>query len=278
MSPTDQEVEDFIHQSFEQNFELLRLESGHSLSAFVKDTALNQALFYWKKLSEIATRVTDTEVRLNLPNLTSPAGKRFGIEGVVDIVRENEQTVMYDIKTHQADQVRENIEDYERQLNVYAHIWRNLRGQPLDSTAIIATAYPDALQEALNDDDPQRLEYEFARWDPLVEIAFDATHVHEVIADFGRIVDCIEGNKFSPASLAKLKSRQGEHNARFATTVCRNCDARFSCASYRAYAMEGHGRAELALRQYLDDFGTDLDQQDWLSSGLEGDLTVEIIE
>jgi len=113
MNPTDKEIEAFLRESFEQNFELLKLESGHSLGADIKDAAWNQVLFYWRKLKDIATRVTETEVRLNLPDQESPGGRKFGIEGVVDIVREGDQTVMYDIKTHDADQVRENIADYE---------------------------------------------------------------------------------------------------------------------------------------------------------------------
>jgi hypothetical protein len=271
MNPTDQEIETFLRDSFEQNFELLKLDNGHSLTADVKELAWNQVLFYWRKLKDIATSVTETEVRLNLPNQESSSKHKFGIEGVIDIVQGEEKTIMYDIKTHEAEQVRENIGDYERQLNIYAHIWKNLRGQPLDATAIIATAFPTSFREALKESPPNRekIYHEFKKWNPLVEIKFDPKHVEEVIADFGTIIDCIENSKFSPAPLEKLKSRQGERNAMFATIVCRNCDARFSCSSYRAYAQEGHGQAESAVRQYLDDFGNELDQQDWLTGNLE---------
>lgn len=264
---TDLEITEFIREALEQNFELLRLESGHTLSADVKTTALQQALFYWRKLKDIAMRVTETEVRLNLPNLTTPQGRRFGIEGVVDIVRDDEQTVMYDIKTHEDRYVRENVAEYERQLNVYAHIWCNLRGQPLDGTAIIATAYPDPVKEALND--PPRLEYELSRWDPLVEIEFNPQHVEEVIADFGRIVDCIENGEFAPASVETLIGRRESGERAFASRVCRRCDARFSCASYRQYAANGGGRAEQELRRWLEDYGDDIDQDEWLSANLD---------
>jgi len=75
-----------------------------------------------------------------------------GIEGVVDIVREEGRTTMYDIKTHDLDTIHGNLELYEQQLNVYAHIWRHLRGQELDETAIISTSFPSAVKEALNSD------------------------------------------------------------------------------------------------------------------------------
>jgi hypothetical protein len=280
MIPNDEEIESFLRESFEQNFEQLKLESGHSLGSDIKDFAWNQVLFYWRKLKDIASRVTETEVRLNLPNKESPAGRKFGIEGVVDIVQEEDKTVMYDIKTHEAEQVRENIEDYERQLNIYAHIWKNLRGQPLDATTIIATALPDPFREALKESPPVRgkIYQEFQRWNPLVEIKFDPARVEDVVRDFGTVVDSIEGGKFAPASVEKLRTRSGRERREFASHVCRYCDARYSCSSYRDYAMAYGGRPEVALRQYLSDFGTDLDQQDWLSGNLESAPTVEELE
>lgn len=39
---------------------------------------------YWRKLHEIARRVTDTEVRLALPQQRTPQGHTFSIEGVID--------------------------------------------------------------------------------------------------------------------------------------------------------------------------------------------------
>ena len=205
MIPTDAEIEKFISEALEQNFELLRLESGHAIGADIKDAALNQALLYWRKLKDVATRVTETEVRLNLPGQTTPNKRKFGIEGVVDIVREGDLTVMYDIKTHDAEQVRGNIDGYEHQLNIYAHIWQNLRKQPLDEVAIIATAYPDGVKEALASRDELRLENELNKWNPLVEIELNPQHVEEIITDFGRIVDCIESGEFKPATLEKLR-------------------------------------------------------------------------
>ena len=52
---------------------------------------------------------------------------------------------MYDVKTHDAEAVRANL-TLERQLNVYAHIWQNLRGQGLDEPAVISTALPEGLR------------------------------------------------------------------------------------------------------------------------------------
>jgi hypothetical protein len=278
MIPTDGEIEVFIRDALEHNFELLQLESGHSLAADVKQTALNQALFYWQKLKEVATRVTETEVRLNLPGQTTPAGRKFGIEGVVDIVREEDRVVMYDIKTHLAEDVRQNIDDYEHQLNIYAHIWQNLRGQQLDELAVIATAYPDEVKEAITTRNPAQITQSLQNWDPLVEIEINREHVDEIITTFGGVVDCIEDGKFTPASIEKLRSRQGSKNALFATTVCRNCDARFSCASYRRYSLGTSNPKDLAFTQYLNDFGPDIDQQEWLSNELDSLFEITDLE
>jgi hypothetical protein len=278
MTIDDAAVENFIRQAFEQNFELLSLDSGHSLAAGVKATALTQSLLYWRKLKDIATRVTETEVRLNLPNQTTPEGRKYGIEGVVDIVQEDDRTVMYDLKTHDADQVRDHIEGYENQLNIYAFIWQNLRNLRLDEMAVIATAFPDTVRDAFFDPDPARLSFELDHWDPLVKIEIDPDHVDHVIEDFGRVVDCIENGEFEPASIEKLNSHYGSQNSMFGTNVCRNCDARFSCLSYRQFAAGSHRSPENFFRQYLADFGTDIDQQDWLSSGMDSAANLEDLE
>src|SRR5271157_3627574 len=102
------EVEQKIRESFEANYEQLREESGHSLSPDVREAALQEVLLYWRKLHELAEKITETEVRLNLPNQNTPQGRKFGIEGVVDIVREHDRTTMYDINTHDLELINAN--------------------------------------------------------------------------------------------------------------------------------------------------------------------------
>jgi hypothetical protein len=269
------ETEDFIRATFERNFETLRYESGgHSLTTDVREAALNQVLLYWRKLHGIAEKVTDTEVKLNLPAQQTPAGRTFGIEGVVDIVREHGQTTMYDIKTHDVEYVRSNKELYERQLNVYAHIWQNLRGQELDYTAIIATNYPDGIREALESGDERRLAYEVGRWDPVVKLDFHPDRVQQTIDDFAATVDAIEDGIFCPPDQAKLMAVMEGTTTRFATRVCRNCDARFSCDAYRRYALgSSGGRVEEKFRRYYNDYGSDLSQEHWKTSNLADAVT-----
>lgn len=261
----EEQIAQFIREAFDQNYERLRLEGGHPLAPDVKETAYQQVLRYWQKLREVAESVTDTEVKLTLPEQVTPRGRRYTIEGVVDIVRDDEQTVMYDIKSHDPEYVRGNIRLYEKQLNVYAHIWQNLRGEPLDLTAVIATAFPAALRDAIGRGDEALVEREMEKWDPLVEIPFNQDHIEETIREFGEAVDAIEGKEFAPPAAEALRARVGGSRVLFATHVCRNCDARFSCGSYREYATSSANKVESAFRRHYSDFGTEAERGERLT-------------
>ncbi len=266
----EQEMEDFIRRAYQENFDLLRLETGVALTPEVKQAGLLQVLFYWRKMRAVAEKVTDTEVRLSLPGNTSPAGRVFGIEGIVDIVREGEKTIIYDIKTHNAEYVRSHIDLYEDQLNVYAHIWKELQKQRLDGTALICTEFPPEIKDALDNGDDRQLEHAFQTWQPLIEIAFDSSRVDATIQSFADVVDKIEGHFFGPPPLEKLQEPYAGHlSTRFGTHVCRNCDARFSCDAYRVYARQGRGRAEEAFSTYFSELEAGEPLEEWRTAGLE---------
>ena len=268
----DEEVEAFIREAFEENYEQLRIESGRAITPDGKETALNEVLLYWRKLRDVAESITDTEVRLTFPNNVSPRGRDFSIQGVVDLLRDGEQTWMYDIKTHDADLVRANLRQYEQQLNVYAFIWHELRRQDLDGMAIIATDYPDAIKEALSSRDPLMIQHALEEWNPVVPIDYNPEHVKETIQDFACVVDQIEDGEFTPRPVEALRENlPGSGSVRFATRVCGNCDGRFSCSSYRQYARNGNRRsAESAPgSQYWGDFPESPDQESWRTAGLE---------
>lgn len=250
------ELEEFIIDTYNTNYERLRLEGGHALAPEVKRQGLLQVLIYFKKLREIAESVTETEVKLTLPEEVSPDGNKFTIEGVVDIIRDNAsgRTTMYDIKTHEADFVRGNIQDYADQLNVYTHIWQTLRGEKLDETAVIATKFPSALKKALDEDDEKRIDREMKNWDPVIEVPFSQENVRETIERFGRVVDKIENREFTPPSQEKLKERIKGTRQKFVTRVCRNCDARYSCDAYREYSFSNPS-FKGGFTQFISDLG-----------------------
>ena len=155
----------------------------------------------------------------------------------MDIVREDERVVMYDIKTHDTEAIKANIEDYERQLNVYAYIWQNLRGQRLDETAVICTQLPEGLKQAIGTGDRQRIEFELARWEPVIPTPFRAGACSRDDRGFRRRRGRDRGRCICHLAISsRLQQRLPGTTRTFASEVCRRCDARFSCSSYRAYA------------------------------------------
>lgn len=268
---TPQEIEKEIKDIFDRNYEMLKLEGGHALTGDVRQAALQQVLFYYRKLQGIAEKVTETEVKLTLPDQKTPDGRPFTIEGVVDIVREDDHIWMYDIKTHDPEYIAANKDLYEDQLNVYAHIYQTLRCNQLDHTAIIATSFPRALQLAIAAGDPQQIQQQVDKWDPVIELEFDHSKVKATIKCFGQTVDDIESNRFEPCSLETLKEKVPGTNTIFATRVCRNCDTRFSCESYRQYALQTGARSASNFKKYFEDYGDELQQEEFITANINLD-------
>jgi hypothetical protein len=244
-------TEQQLREMFDQNFERLRLENGHSLAPDVKDVAWEQIRMYWRKLRPIAESVTDTEVKLNLPNQVTRKKRNFCIEGIVDIVRDGKKVTMYDLKTHDVEFVETHIELYSDQLNVYAYIWQNLRGEELDETAVIATQVPDEVTAALRSGNSVAIEQALSNWNPVVPIKFDGAKVNKTISQFAEAVDAIEDREFSARTIDALREREGKRGT-FATRVCRNCDVRFSCGSYRSYAVKFADRGWTKFANFYD--------------------------
>lgn len=265
------EIEVISRQFFEQNYEMLRLNGGRALAPDAREAAWQQVRLYWLKLREIAIKITDTEVKLHLPGQITPKGRRFGIEGVVDIVREESRTTMYDIKTHDSEAIDSNIELYEQQLNIYAHIWQHLRGQHLDEVAIISTSFPASVKEALYQRDPAQLAAALAEWEPIKRIPLSIERVEATIRHFGAIVDAIEDGDFAPAPVTKLQSRLPGMKANFASQVCINCDARYSCDSFRTYLRHTQPNRRVAepLAPYLLESTSDTELTERLVASLD---------
>jgi hypothetical protein len=258
-------IEAKIRELFEQNYQLLRLEGGHALTEDAKEKALNQVILYWRKLKDIAQKVTDAEIRLSLPNQSTPKGRTFSIEGVVDIVQEGDEIKMYDIKTHDLDYIQGNKELYEEQLNVYAHIWQELRKNKLDLSAVISTAFPKEVALALQNNDAIGLTKAMVKWNPIVPVEIHSDKLQKTIVSFSEVVDSIEDHVFDCLSITQLSERVAGTKQTFATKVCANCDGRFSCDTYREYA---RGATRGKAREFVKYYDTSLDrdeQEDWLS-------------
>jgi hypothetical protein len=271
---TDIEIEDELQKMFEINYESLKLQGGHSLTPEVREAAWNQVLYYYKKLrKQIAEKVTKTEVKLTLPEQETTAGRRFTIEGVVDIVTENDETWMYDVKTHEAGYIKKNKEMYEQQLNVYAYIWEHLRSNKLDHTAIISTVLPSGLRNALRDRpiNQEKIRTETDKWEPVIPLDFSHKKIKETIRDFGAVVDNIQGREFKPAPPETLDS-DADGSVKFVTRYCINCDGRFSCSSYRQYVTKITSRSQADFKRYYSAYDDETAQTDYILSNLNMDI------
>lgn len=275
----DRDVEQLIDTFFDENYRRLLVDGGaHVLTPRALAQARQQVEHYWKKMREIAVSVTDTEVRLQLPNQKTPKGRTFVIEGVVDLVREADRIRMYDLKTHHRDEVVRHLDSYAAQLNVYAYIWRELRGQRLDEMGVIAVRLPEALRRAIAERDDRRIAIELERWNPLVPIDADEGAIQRFFEEIAQTVDCIEEGRFSPRPIADLRSTPYMDDGRpvaFATVHCRNCDGRFSCESYRTYVEGTKGRrrgARWDLSEYLSTARDDGEGDEWLNESFATDI------
>jgi hypothetical protein len=172
---------------------------------------------------------------------------------------------MYDIKTHDAAYIQHNKEFYEDQLNVYAHVWQELRKNKLDLTAVISTTLPKGLREALRLGNVDQIDKEIAGWDPVIPISIQQEKVAKTIKAFAEVVDKIEDGEFPCPSLDVLKSKVTDKDI-FAANVCGNCDGRFACEAYREYA---RGATKGKAGEFMKYFSSSIDkdeQEEWLSA------------
>jgi hypothetical protein len=262
-------VEEYLKEAFEDNFNELKLESGRSITYAMKEYAWQQIYLYWKKLNHVAERITETEVKLILPDQCTPMNRKYTIEGVVDIVHEEDKITMYDIKTHSALEVVQNSSMYKEQLNVYAYMWKNLRNSNIDNISIIATAPPNSIKEILLNKDNKSLEKELEKWNPVIKLDFTNEKVEESIKAFGETVDKIENGEFSPPPIEKLKKVQSGQKAAFGTAVCRHCDARFSCSSYQMYIKKFDYDQEVIREIKIDE---EIEREQWREAFIDAGM------
>lgn len=241
---------DSIKTLFDDIHQTLQSESGYGLDAQTRADAWRQVQLYWMKLHDaVAGRVTETEVPLTLMNNVSEGGRLFTIHGIVDVVQSEGQVILYDIKSHDYKQLHENIDSYGPQLQVYAHIWSELRGNRVEQTCIINTDPPKEVKEIVDyahmTPDEERA---FLEWKPVIPIpSFSKEGVIETIAKFGRVVDRIEERQFAPPTLEDLRKRRANRQV---PIMCGKCDARFSCTTYRILSEETSGYHTQAMRFY----------------------------
>jgi hypothetical protein len=236
---------------------------------------LLQVKMYWEKLKDLASRVTESEVPVTLSNQETPKGRKYTINGVVDIIEEDDERILYDIKTHDPDFVLHNKSKYEKQLNLYGSIWEKSHQKDLDKTAVIATPLPAKLRWALNEGTPAQIGNALKEWQPVIELNYDETLRDGTLEEFGVIVDKIEDCLFDPPSVEALKEKMGGGKTVFARKICRNCDIRFSCDSYREYSVNRRNLSTDDLLHLMKQNGDDKDHLTFKNVSFEADKAKE---
>ena len=249
---TEDEIELKLRDFFEENFEFLKDNSGHSIDSYMKEKAFQQVLYYWKKNRALIERITRSEVKLSLPEQKTPKDKiPYTMEGVVDIVQEVDGVWLYDLKTHDQERIKANLAPYKEQLFIYAFIWKNLQGNQLDNTAIISTPLPNKLEKAIELGKPELIEREVKNWEPIIPIGYSEDEVADMINNFGEVVERIENSDFAAPDVNTLLNVPDGMKKPFAVHVCRNCDVRYSCKSYAEYMKVSKGANRNNMYKYM---------------------------
>ena len=252
-------VVDFLIDAFENNKEIIRSETGRTLNRELSRAALIQILVYWYKLKDVANSVTETEVRLVLADQETDSGTKFNIEGVIDLVQDDEGYFMYDLKSIDRATVLDSLADFTQQLSLYAHIWDGLRDQKLSGASIITTALPSKFMEEIKpliDTNEFTADLEskildiLSEWEPVVDVDLSGGRLERFIDDFKSVVDSIENGEFCSPPAEKLLDEIEGTGRKFGSLVCRKCDARYSCNSYRKHISDGKTKAADLFRVY----------------------------
>ena len=261
---TDEKIREF----FEEDFNILRESAGHTISRNQKEMALQQVLCYWRKNRDIIQKMTRSEVKLNLPEQKTPQKKiPYTIEGVVDIVQEGDETWLYDLKTHPIEQIKGTPKNYKEQLSIYGYIWQKLQGNRLDNTAIISTPVPEDLQRALRHDDENAVSRLMEKWEPIIPFGYSEDEVADIIEKFGNTVEKIENLEFAAPPVEVLNTRQDGMKSAFGTHVCRNCDVRYSCKSFREFIMNSRSASRSDMIDYMNP--SESERNDFIDGNLE---------
>lgn len=234
-----------ILEDFDRNYMLMEYETGRALSPQLKKAALLQVIVYWYAMRSVAEKVTETEVRLVLPLQNSPQNRKFNLEGVVDLIHSEAGIFMHDIKSLDKEVIQGQIDSYSEQLGVYAHIWQSLNNKKIDGASVISTAVPREISERLigvDLHDEKSVMEILGDWNPMIEVNIAQPEITEVMKKFGEVVDKISMKEFSPPNVIKLKKRPEGQNRDFGSLVCRKCDGRYSCESYRDLMNEKEGK------------------------------------
>jgi DNA helicase II / ATP-dependent DNA helicase PcrA len=192
-----------VEEWFETNYHYLSRRERQFLNKLAKDAALRHVERYVKRERRHFDRLKEAEVDISMVK------DAYILNGSVDLIRGEGDTVeLIDFKAEKKPDLvrdRERLQQYRKQLEVYAHLVEERTGHKVSRTHLYYTG-----EESGNP---------FISWDK------DSKAIDRTIADFDRIVGRIEARDY------RMKSRPGKK--------CEDCDARFYCDMKNWKFLEG---------------------------------------
>lgn len=186
-------TEDNIRQWFDSNYVTLTKTEHSYLAEPQREAALKQVLRYVDRQHGDWSRIQEAEVDVSLVK------PDYIIEGKIDLIRGDRDTVeIVDFKSEKKpdmEKMREKLEQYRRQLHIYAHIVEERTGQKVSKMHLYYTGENDGV--------------------PTITYAYTKSAIEGTMAAFDDTVHKIMNKDFNHcASDSK---------------VCRECDFRFYC-------------------------------------------------
>lgn len=192
-----------VEEWFETNYHYLSRRERQYLNALAKGAALRHVQRYIQRERRHFDRLKEAEVDISLVKDT------YILSGSVDLIRGEGDTVeLIDFKAEKKPDLvrdRERLQQYRKQLEVYAHLVEERTGHRVSRTHLYYTG-----EESGN---------------PFISWAKDSKSIDRTMADFDGIVGRIEGRDY------RMKSRPGKK--------CEDCDMRFYCDTKNWKFLEG---------------------------------------
>ncbi|KQZ64889.1 DNA helicase UvrD [Sphingopyxis sp. Root1497] len=192
-----------VEEWFETNYHYLSRRERQYLNALAKGAALRHVQRYVQRERRNFDRLKEAEVDISLVK------DSYILSGSVDLIRGEGDTVeLIDFKAEKKPDLvrdRERLQQYRKQLEVYAHLVEERTGYRVSRTHLYYTG-----EESGNP---------FISWDK------DSKAIDRTMADFDGIVGRIESRDY------RMKSRPGKK--------CEDCDMRFYCDMKNWKFLEG---------------------------------------
>jgi DNA helicase II / ATP-dependent DNA helicase PcrA len=192
-----------IEEWFETNYHYLSRRERQYLNELAKGAALRHVQRYVQRERRHFDRLKEAEVDISMVKDT------YILSGSVDLIRGEGDTVeLIDFKAEKKPDLvrdRERLQQYRKQLEVYAHLVEERTGYRVSRTHLYYTG-----EESGNP---------FISWDK------DSRAIDRTMADFDRIVGRIEDRDY------RMKARPGKR--------CEDCDMRFYCDMKNWKFLEG---------------------------------------